>query len=67
DIDEAITLGTHVGVMTAGPSGTLKTVVPIEIEGDRVRSDKRYGEYYEEIYSAIRDEVERSKQYEGAA
>jgi len=60
DIDEAIVLGTHVGVMTAGPRGTLKTVVPIEIEGDRDRSDPRYGIYYEQIHSAIREEVERA-------
>lgn len=60
DIDEAIILGTHVGVMTAGPGGTLKAIVPIEIEGDRDRSDPQYGRYYEQIHNSIREEVERT-------
>ena len=66
DIDEAIILGTHVGVMTAGPSGTLKSVVRIDIEGDRDRTDPRYSGYYDQIYSLIREEVQRATQRDGA-
>jgi NitT/TauT family transport system ATP-binding protein len=67
DIDEAIILGTHVGVMTAGPGGTLKDVFPIEIEGERHRSDPRYGRYYDQIYGSIREEVRRAYELDGAA
>jgi NitT/TauT family transport system ATP-binding protein len=35
DIDEAIVLGTRVGVMTAGPGGTLEGNLPIDIPGER--------------------------------
>lgn len=60
DIDEAITLGTRVGVMTAGPGGTLKKVVSIDLQGERSRSDPRYVQLYSEIYETIREEVDRA-------
>jgi NitT/TauT family transport system ATP-binding protein len=62
DIDEAITLGTRVGIMTAGPGGTLKEVIPIDLEGERLRTDPRYTAYYVRIQDAIREEVEQSAQ-----
>ena len=61
DIDEAIVLGTRVGVMTAGPSATLKADLPIDIPGERTRGDPRYSALYERIHGIVRDEVERAR------
>jgi ABC-type proline/glycine betaine transport system ATPase subunit len=60
DIDEAIALGSRVGIMTAGPGGTLKDVITIELEGERSRTDPAYVGYYARIQDAIRHEVERA-------
>lgn len=60
DIDEAIALGSRVGVMTAGPGGTLKDVIAIELEGERSRGDPRYSAYYARIHESIRSEVGRA-------
>ncbi len=59
DIDEAITLGSRVGIMTAGPGGTLKDVVVIELE-ERIRTDMKYVSYYGQIHEVIRREVDRA-------
>ena len=60
DIDEAITLGSRVGIMTAGPEGTLKEVITIDIEGERLRTDPAYTRYYARIQETIRHEVQRA-------
>ena len=60
DIDEAIVLGTRVGVMTAGPGGTLKENLPIDIPGERTRADPRYTALYEQIHALVRAEVLRA-------
>ncbi|MCC7417489.1 MAG: ABC transporter ATP-binding protein [Acidobacteria bacterium] len=60
DIDEAISLGSRVGVMTAGPGGTLKEVIAIELEGERSRTDPAYIGYYARIQETIRHEVDRA-------
>ncbi len=62
DIDEAITLGSRVGIMGAGPGGTLKEVIPIELGEERSRSDLTYVKYYAQIESAIRHEVSQANQ-----
>jgi NitT/TauT family transport system ATP-binding protein len=66
DIDEAIVLGTRVGVMTAGPGGTLKEVIPIVLTGERSRADPRYNEYFVRIQAAIREEVHRASRSRAA-
>ena len=61
-------LATRVGVMTAGPGGTLKGVIPIDLDGERVRTDPAYIEYYATAYEMIREEVARaSGRLEGEA
>ncbi len=49
DIDEAITLSSRVGIMSAGPGGTLKEVITIDLGEDRTRSDPAYVAYYAQI------------------
>ena len=60
DIDEAIVLGSRVGIMTAGPGGTLKEVIEIDLGDDRARTNPRYADYYVRIHTAIRQEVEQA-------
>lgn len=67
DIDEALVLATRVGIMSAGPGGTLKEVVPVELNDERSRTDRNYSILYERIHSSIREEVQRSTMAEGAA
>ena len=49
--------------MTAGPGGTLKSIIPIEMTGDRERTDPAYGRYYEQVHRDIRDEVAKASSY----
>jgi NitT/TauT family transport system ATP-binding protein len=60
DLDEAIVLGNKIGVMTAGPGGTLKAVVPVEMSGERDRKDPAYTEIYANVHDMIREEVEKA-------
>ena len=46
--------------MTAGPGGTLKEVVPVDLNEGRSRTDARYSLLYERIHASIREEVERT-------
>lgn len=57
DIDEAITLGTRIGVMTAGPASRLKGIVTITLNGHRDRTDDKFLAYYKDVHSMIREEV----------
>ena len=53
DIDEAIALGTRVGIMSAGPGGTLKELITIDLD-DRSRANPQYIAHYTAIQDIIR-------------
>jgi len=60
DIDEAVTLGTRIGVMRAGPRSCVKGVIEVALNGPRRRTDDAFMRYYKEVYEMIRDEVAAS-------
>jgi NitT/TauT family transport system ATP-binding protein len=60
DIDEAVTLGTRVGVMRAGPRSDVKGVLDVALDGARDRTDDVFLRYYKQVYEMIRDEVAKS-------
>ncbi|GAB3158635.1 ABC transporter ATP-binding protein [Amycolatopsis sp. NPDC004378] len=61
DLEEAIALADKVVVLTAGPA-TVKAVYPIDLPRPRtaqeIRFDPRFVEIYQQIWEALRDEVE---------
>jgi NitT/TauT family transport system ATP-binding protein len=60
DIDEAVTLGTRIGVMRAGPRSRVKGVLDVALNGARDRTDDVFLRYYKQVYEMIRDEVAKS-------
>ena len=60
DIDEAITLGTRIGVMRAGPRSQIKGMVEVALDGARRRTDDVFLQYYKQVYEMIRDEVAKA-------
>ena len=60
DIDEAVTLGTRIGVMRAAPRSQVKGVIDVALDGARSRTDDRFLRYYKSVYEMIRDEVAAS-------
>jgi NitT/TauT family transport system ATP-binding protein len=60
DIDEAVALGTRIGVMRAGPRSQVKGVIDVKLEGARSRTDDVFLGYYKQVYEMIRDEVAKS-------
>jgi NitT/TauT family transport system ATP-binding protein len=64
DLEEAIALADKVVVMTAGP-GTLKAVFDIDLPRPRgavqeIRFERRFLELHQQIWAALREEVERA-------
>src|SRR5208282_5596612 len=63
-VDEAVTLGDKIMVMTASP-GRAKTIMEVPLERPRsvleLRHDLRYGEIVYEIWGHLRDEVARAR------
>jgi NitT/TauT family transport system ATP-binding protein len=64
DLEEAIGLADKVVVITAGP-GTVKAVFDIDLPRQRgavqdIRFDKRFLELYQQIWQALREEVEQA-------
>jgi NitT/TauT family transport system ATP-binding protein len=60
DIDEAVTLGTRIGVMRAGPRSQVKGVLEVALNGARDRTDDVFLGYYKQVHEMIRDEVAKS-------
>jgi NitT/TauT family transport system ATP-binding protein len=60
DIDEAVTLGTRIGVMRAGPRSGVKGVLDVALNGARDRTDDVFLGYYKRVHEMIRDEVAKS-------
>ena len=60
DIDEAVTLGTRIGVMRAGPRSRVKGVLEVALDGARNRTDDAFLRYYRAVHEMIRDEVAAS-------
>ena len=60
DIDEAVALGTRIGVMRAGPRSNVKGVIDVSLNGARSRMDDAFLVYYKQVYEMIRDEVAAS-------
>jgi NitT/TauT family transport system ATP-binding protein len=60
DIDEAVTLGTRIGVMRAGPRSEVKGVIDVALNGARSRTDDVFLRYYKQVHAMIRDEVAKS-------
>ena len=60
DIDEAVTLGSRIGVMRAGPRSQVKGVIEVALNGARSRTDDVFLRYYKQVYEMIRDEVAKS-------
>ena len=60
DIDEALTLGTRIGVMRAGPRSQVKGLIDVALDGARSRTDDAFLGYYKRVYAMIRDEVATS-------
>jgi NitT/TauT family transport system ATP-binding protein len=58
DIDEAVALGTRIGVMRAGPASNMKALLSIDLPEDaRNRTDDRFVAVYRRVYDLIRVEV----------
>jgi NitT/TauT family transport system ATP-binding protein len=66
-VDEAVTLGDRIMVMTAGP-GRIKTIVPVDLPRPRnvveLRHTPAYGELVYDIWAQLRDEVDRARSRE---
>ena len=65
-IDEAVCLGQRVAIMTSRP-GRIKTIIDIPDSlkyGEDVRSRSDYGAVRHEVWSRLRDEVQRAQEQE---
>ncbi len=64
-VDEAVTLGDQIIVMTAQP-GRIKKIIEVPLQRPRnvveLRHDRHYGEIVYEIWGHLREEVEKARQ-----
>jgi NitT/TauT family transport system ATP-binding protein len=64
DIEEAIILGTRIGVMRAGPASAIKETITIDGVDAQDRRGQRFLDYYRVVHDLIEDEVGKSLQGE---
>jgi len=57
DIEEACALATRVGVMTRGPGGTLKAVVPVDLPFPRDRTSDGFMGVFRQVHGLIHAEI----------
>jgi NitT/TauT family transport system ATP-binding protein len=57
DIEEAVALATRVGVMTRGPGGTLKAVVPVDLPFPRERTSDAFMAVFRQVHALIHAEI----------
>lgn len=57
DIEEAVALATRVGVMTRGPGGRLKAVLPVDLPFPRDRTSDAFMAVFREVHALIHAEI----------
>jgi NitT/TauT family transport system ATP-binding protein len=67
DIDEAIILGTRIGVMTAGPASRLKEVIAVDESVGHDRRNVSFMKFFTVIHALIEEEVNKTLLREQAA
>ena len=60
DIEEAVALSTRVAVMTRGPGGTIKAVIPVELPFPRDRTSDAFMAVFRQVHALIHAEIHRS-------
>ena len=57
DIEEACALATRIGVMTRGPGGTLKAVIPVDLPFPRDRTSDGFMAVFRQVHALIHAEL----------
>ncbi|MDN3564932.1 ABC transporter ATP-binding protein [Paeniroseomonas aquatica] len=57
DIEEAVALSTRVAVMTRGPGGTLKAVIPVDLPFPRDRTSDGFMAVFRQVHALIHAEI----------
>jgi NitT/TauT family transport system ATP-binding protein len=65
DIDEAILLGSRIGVMKAGPASQIKSIVDVDTSVRDRRGSVKFGEHYVYVRGLIEEEVTKTLMREG--
>ena len=57
DIEEACALATRIGVMRRGPGGTIKAVLPVDLQFPRDRTGDGFMAVFRQVHGLIREEI----------
>ncbi|MBK1657581.1 nitrate ABC transporter ATP-binding protein [Paracraurococcus ruber] len=57
DIEEAVALSTRVAVMTRGPGGTLKALIPVDLPYPRDRTSDGFMAVFRQVHALIHAEI----------
>ncbi len=60
DIEEACALATRIGVMTRGPGGRLKAVLPVDLPFPRERTSDGFMAVFRRVHALIHEELVRA-------